>query len=70
MTPITYTTTTPETRQIARVLAFEERLVPYIDWNKMAETARQLGSQWEVRATPEHPIVVTFFWVVTTDDVR
>jgi hypothetical protein len=53
---------TPEQRQIARVLTFAADVVLHIDWNKVAQTARELGAHFEARTTDAGACVITMFW--------
>lgn len=54
--------TTPEQRQIARTLEFSRTLAPHIDWNSIAQTARELGAHFEARRTDDGACTVTMFW--------
>ena len=54
--------TAPETRQIARVLQFPPDLARHIDFEKIAESARQLGADFEARFARDGACTVTIFW--------
>lgn len=62
----TIITTAPESRQVARVLTIDANHTPYIDWNKIAQTARKLGAHFEVRTGTDDALTVTFFWSYDT----
>jgi hypothetical protein len=53
-------TTSPEQRQIAKVIELDD-YAEYLDWNKVAKTARDLGAHFEVRFG-EGGCCITMFW--------
>jgi hypothetical protein len=61
-------TTEPERRQIARSLQFDARTAFAIDWNKIAQTARELGAHFEARSANDGAVVVTMFWAYDADE--
>jgi hypothetical protein len=66
------TMTAPEGRQIARVLHFPMApmcLAPYINWENIAQTARELGAHFEVRYANDGACTITMFWAYTADEM-
>jgi hypothetical protein len=61
-------TTAAERRQIARVMNFDARVSFAIDWNKIAQTARELNANFEVRANDDASMTVTMFWAYAADE--
>ena len=66
-------TTTPERRQVARVLTFPSNLsgvnlALYVNWERIAEQARELGAHWEVRSEQGGALTVTMFWAYGPDE--
>jgi hypothetical protein len=55
-------TTTPERRQVARVLTFDGDHARYIDWNAIARDAQDLGAHFEARSADDGSVIVTMFW--------
>ena len=51
-----------EVRQIARILQFPPDLARHIDFEKIAESARQLGADFEARFARDGACTVTIFW--------
>lgn len=62
--------TTPEHRQIARVLEFSAQTSRHINWDKIAEDAHQLASHFEVKRAPNGAITVTFFWTYSAEELE
>lgn len=62
--------TLPEYRQIARVLEFSPVTAPHINWNSIAETARQLGAHFEARTDNQGACTVTMFWRYEADELK
>ena len=59
---ITIVQTQPERRQIARVLPFTADLAPYINWDQIAQQAREMGADFETRGGMTDSVIVTIFW--------
>ena len=66
--PAGYVTTTPEKRQIARVLSFDSAQADFIDWNKIGQLARELAAHFESR-TDRDGITITMFWSYADGEV-
>ncbi len=66
--PPTITTFT-EHRQTGRVLRFDPTAAPYLDWNQIALTARQMGAHFEARSDPDGACTVTIFWSYTDEEM-
>ena len=62
--------TAPEPRQIARVLTFDAMQSLYINWDHIAQTARELGAHFEVRTNPPGDIRITMFWAYDETETR
>jgi hypothetical protein len=60
--------TPAESRQIARVMPFDARHAPYIDWGAVARTARELGADFEARSADDGAMTITLFWTYTPDE--
>lgn len=58
-----------ERRQIAKVLDFPPALAPFIEWQIVAQQARDLGSHFEARFADDGACTVTLFWSYTGDEV-
>jgi hypothetical protein len=62
-------TTAPEARTIAHVFDFDPRHADYIDWNKIAKTARGYHADGiDVRFADNGRVIITMFW--TNGDER
>jgi hypothetical protein len=55
-------TVPPQQRQIAKTLPFDPTLALYINWESIAEQAKQLGADFEVRREDNGAVTVTLFW--------
>lgn len=62
--------TESEARQIARVMEIDARHAAYIDWNKVATTARQMGAHFEARTAQDGACTVTFFWAYSEAELQ
>ncbi|MGE0444515.1 MAG: hypothetical protein AB7P99_04750 [Vicinamibacterales bacterium] len=56
-------TTTPERRQVARVLTFTAEASRYVDWNRIASEADELNASFDAKRTPDG-LTVTLYWLV------
>jgi hypothetical protein len=63
-------TTTPEARQIAKVLHFPPDLAPYIDWESVARQAREMGANFEARFSDNGSADITLFWQAYGVDIE
>jgi hypothetical protein len=62
------TLTAPEFRQVAEVVEFDNPAhVYHINWQSIADKARELGANFEVRFTDKGCCTVTFFWAYRDD---
>jgi len=68
MTEPTIITTEPERRQIARVLEFSAQLASHINWESIAQTARELNANFEARRKANDSMGVTIFWAYRDDE--
>ena len=62
-------TSPAEDRQIAKVLEFPSAYAPYIAWDTIAQTARELGAHFEARQMSDGACTITFFWSYDPDEV-
>ena len=60
--------TPAERRQVARVIEFSRDIVLYVDWNRIAETARDLGAHFDCRTSPDGSMTVTLFWTYSPEE--
>ena len=63
-------TTAPESRQILEVLDFQPMFARHINWDSIAERARECGASFEARWTDRGACMVTLFWAYTADELR
>lgn len=52
-------------RHIAKVLAFDAHQAPYIDYNRIAQQARELGAGFDVHYAQHGAATITMFWPLT-----
>jgi hypothetical protein len=74
------TTTTPDTptiitapaeyRQIAKHMAFPPDFARHINWESIAQTARELGAHFEARYSQTGECTITMFWSYTEDELN
>ena len=65
---MTVITAAAEQRQVARTFDFDATLAPYVNWDSIARTARELGAHFEARYGQDGSLTVTMFWAYRDDE--